>query len=111
MKKNALEWTVFGVGLLLVVALAAVLVVEAFQGPGTKADLRVRLEAPEKIPGGYRTHVTVENRGDEPTMAVRVKVDDADLDLDYVPRRSTRKGYVVTEKPPKEGKAVSWQVP
>lgn len=111
MKKNALEWTVFALGLALIVALAVYLAQEAIGGRGAKAELKVELGKPEKVEGGYQTRVRVENVGDEATMAVQVKVDDADLDLDYVPRRSVREGFVVTEKPPKEGRAVSWQAP
>ena len=111
MRKNALEWTVFALGLALVVALVGFLAQRALGGRGAKAELRVTLGEPEKIAGGYRTRVRVENVGDEATMAVHVRVGDADLDLDYVPRRSVREGFVVTEKPPEDGRAVSWQAP
>lgn len=111
MKKNGLEWSVFGVGLILVGLLAGYLVREALTGPGLKAELRVRLGGPEKAGDVYRTRVTVENVGDESTRAIKVKIDDADLDLDYVPRRSTREGFVFTKEPPTKGEAVSWQAP
>lgn len=111
MKKNPLEWSVFGVGLALLVALVGYLAVLSTGAEEEKAAFRVQLGQPEPVQGGYRTPVTVHNVSGATTRAVKVKVGDADLDFDYVPRHSNRKGFAVTEKPPKEGAVTSWQAP
>ncbi len=111
MKKNGLEWTVFALGLALVVVLVGYLIREALGGAGGEARFRVRLGESVKVEGGYQTRVTVENVGDKATMAVHVEVEDVELDFDYVPRHSVREGVAVTEKPPKEGRVVGWQEP
>ena len=111
MKKNGLEWSVFGAGLALILALVAYLALQAAGGAKGEARFRVRLGRPERVEGGYQTRATVENLGDETAMGVKVEVGDADFDLDYVPRRSEREGVVVTEEKPQEGRVVSWQSP
>ena len=111
MRKNALEWTVFGLGLIVIVGLVGYLSWAAVTPHDRPAELRVELGKPERLKKGYRTRVTVRNVGDETAMSVKVKVGDADLDLDYVPRQSEREGYVFTEQPPTEGQAISSQIP
>ncbi len=111
MRKNPLEWSVFGLGLVLLVVLVGYLGRLAATSGKEEATFRVRLGTPTPVEGGYRTRVTVQNESGPTTRAVKVQVEDAELDLDYVPRHSTREGFVLTEKPPKTGRVSSWQAP
>lgn len=111
MKKNILEWSVFGLGLLLVAGLIGYLGFLAFSGGHDLPELRVGLGKPERLKQGYRTKLTVENVGDETAIGVKVASGEDEIDFDYVPRHSTREGYLFTDVPPKEAHAVSAQSP
>ena len=110
-RKNPLEWTVFSVGLFVLLALVAFLGIAAFEDRHGPAELRVTLGTPEAIPGGFRTLVRVENVGDEAAVAPKVKVDDLDLSFDYVPGHSVREGIVFTEGRPRRARPQSAQSP
>jgi uncharacterized protein (TIGR02588 family) len=98
--KNALEWSVFALSLLLVAAMFAVLAVDAATWRGRPAALEASLGPAEKSAGGVRFPVHVINRGDLAAVDVQVEVaaDDgsrARLIFDFVPGKGARRGSAV----------------
>lgn len=83
-----LEWTMGGLGLALVLAALAVIVVEAF-GATEPARLEARLVEVRPVGGVWLAEVEVRNRGGQTAAAVEVegRVGDrtAHATLDYVP--------------------------
>lgn len=105
-RKNWLEWTVFGVGLTLLLAVVGFLLVETFVVAGHPAALSVELAAPRAPEGVEPAHVvvpvTVRNAGARAAEAVVVEVErvrgDAvergQVEFTDVPRLSSRTGLV-----------------
>lgn len=100
--KNALEWTVFGISLVLVLATLGLLVSAAiFTGKGP-ARLSVRTGESHVDGGRLVIPVTVINKGAEVAENVEVSVtvgegdarQEASFTLDFVPRDATREGVV-----------------
>lgn len=100
--KNPLEWTVFGISLVLVLATLALLVAAAFRGGQGPANLtiqtgEIRVEAGRRV-----IPVTVRNDGSEVAENVEIRVtlgegpdrQEAGFTLDFVPRDAERKGVV-----------------
>jgi len=73
-KRNAVEWLVFGLGTTLTLAIAAFLLVEAFDDPGS-IRLRVSLEV---RPAEDGVSVHVHNSGGAAAVDVTVEVCDSD---------------------------------
>ena len=109
--KNALEWTVFGVGLVLVMATLAYLVREAFTTGASPPDLVVQLGVPRQVTEGFQVPVTVVNRGDRVaegvsvtiTLAARTEREEAVLSIAFLPHQSSRQGWVTFRRDPKDG--------
>lgn len=108
-KKNWLEWTVFAVGLGLVLAVLGYLVYKTVTHTSGPPELYVEY-FPE--PGRYepnRYHVILHNKGYETAESITVELslykngqepEKAQLDFDYCPRESTREGWVSFSSPP-----------
>jgi uncharacterized protein (TIGR02588 family) len=62
--KNALEWTVFAVGLVLVLATLGYLIRESIVSGDEPPDVAVRLGSPRPSRNGYLLPVEVTNAGD-----------------------------------------------
>jgi uncharacterized protein (TIGR02588 family) len=101
--KNRLEWSVFAVGLLLVLATLGFLVRESLVGEGSPPEIVARLGTPRPAAGGFMVPVEVTNLGQGTAEDIRVTVllerrgperDEADLDIAYLPRDSRRSGWV-----------------
>lgn len=112
-KKNPLEWAVFAVSLVVVLATVGHLVYDAATVRDAKPDLRIELGRPEPRSGGFAVPVTVHNRGDETAEGVRVEVElaipggepeRAELDVTFIPRRSKREGWVTFRSDPSRGR-------
>lgn len=109
--KNALEWTVFGVGLVLVVATLGYLVREAFTTGSSPPELVVRLGAPQPVEEGFQVPVTVVNRGDRTAEGVSVTItldakagrEEAVLTIAFLPHQSRRQGWVTFRADPRTG--------
>lgn len=113
LEKNPLEWTVFALGLLAVLAVVGYLAYEAATADSTPPDLRVEVGRPVRRSGGFAVPVTVHNRGDQTAEGVRVEVtlempggppERADFDVAFVPRRSRREGWVTFREDPRRGR-------
>ena len=109
-QKNALEWTVFAVSLVLILVTIVYLVRDgAADRPGTP-QIEVSTGKPVQSAGMWSVPVTVMNRGDETAEQLRVEVsleqdgretETADLTFAFVPRRSSREGWAVFRVDPR----------
>jgi uncharacterized protein (TIGR02588 family) len=106
LEKNWLEWCVFGAGSVLVLVTIGYLVYEEVTNPERPAVMEVRVGPAESRSGEFAVPVTVVNRGDEGAEAVLVEVHlqkrggdtkRAELQIQLLPGRSTREGYVFFE--------------
>lgn len=99
--KNALEWTVFGLGLGLVLATIVYLAREALATGSLPPEVTAVLGPPHPGRGGFQVPVTVRNRGDGVAEDVKVTIvlagpaeQEAVLTIGFLPRHSTREGWV-----------------
>lgn len=112
LEKNALEWTVFGVGLVLVLATLAYLVREVATTGATPPEVVVQLGAPLRVTHGFQVPVTLINRGDQVaeglsvaiTLAAKGEREEAVLNIAFLPRQSKREGWVTFRGDPAAGK-------
>ena len=123
-EKNLLEWTVFAIGLVLVLATLGYLVRESIADEGKPPDVVVRLGEPRPSESGYLVPVEVANDG--PTTAEDVLVpiflempdgrrEEAELSIAFLPRDSKRHGWVSFRGDPRGGTlslgAIAFEVP
>lgn len=109
--KNALEWTVFGGGLILVLATLGYLVREAFTTGSRPPELVVHLGVPRRVTEGFQVPVTVVNQGDRPaedvsvmiTLAPKGEREEAVLSIAFLPHQSKREGWVTFRGDPRAG--------
>ena len=111
-KKNWLEWTVFGVGLVLVLATLGYLVRESLVTHDGPPDVIARLGVPRPSAGGYLVPVEVSNVGQATAEDVRVPVfldlpdgarEQAELAVAFLPRGSVRNGWASFRNDPARG--------
>lgn len=123
-EKNALEWIVFAVSAVIIAAAAGYLAYTAVREEKTPPDLHVRAFDPAATNGGFRMAVEVRNTGDQTAEQVRVEValerggepvERAELDILFVPRKSSRQGWVTFKNDPRgctvTTRAMSYEVP
>lgn len=121
--KNVLEWTVFGVSLVLVLATFGYLVRKALTEDDGPPEVVVVLGEPRTGAGGHMVPVTAENRGGETAEEVQITVrldarggeEEAVLVVPYLPRESRRSGWVTFQGDPRAGvlrvAGVAYQTP
>jgi uncharacterized protein (TIGR02588 family) len=122
--KNALEWTVFAVGLVLVIATLGYLVRESIVSGDGPPHVAVRLGPPRPSPHGYLLPVEVTNTGSATAEDVRVPIflelpdgarEEAELDIAFLPPDSKRMGWVSFRSDPGRGTvgigAIAFEVP
>ena len=112
-KKNRLEWVVFGISLLLVAGTLGFLVYDAVSLEKMPPDIEVRLGAPEQHGQEFIVPVSVINRGDQTAEGVQVEVtletggaepERGEFAIAFVPRRATREGWVAFRTDPSKGR-------
>jgi uncharacterized protein (TIGR02588 family) len=111
LEKNALEWTVFGIGLILVLATLGYLVREALTTGSSPPELVVHLGAPRRVAESFEVPVTVVNRGDRVAEGVSVSItlaagaerEEAVLSIAFLPHQSRRQGWVTFRSDPAGG--------
>lgn len=111
LEKNALEWTVFGVGLVLLMATLGYLIREIVTTGSRPPELAVSLGAPRPVAHGFQVPVTVVNRGDQVaegvsvtiTLATKTEREEAVLSIAFLPHQSRREGWVTFRSDPANG--------
>lgn len=122
--KNRLEWSVFAVGLLLVLATLSYLASETLSARAGPPDIVVRLGQPRELRSGFLVPVEVANAGHESAEDVRIPLtlemegrepEEAELSFPFVPRDSRREGWVSFRGDPRAGRivvgAIAFQIP
>lgn len=113
-KKNWLEWGVFGVSLVLVLGTLAYLVYDATTMGDQPPLIEAQLGAPQQQAGEFAVPVTLINRGDQTAAGVMVEVtlegNDATTEIErgefsvpFLPRGATREGRVSFRTDPRTG--------
>jgi len=114
LKKNWLEWSVFAVGLVLVVGTLGYLAYDAITQGSDPARIEVKLGSPREVSTSaakyYVVPVSAHNKGDHTAEAVVIEVvlekdgkevETSQFELSFVPRRSQAEGQVVFSKDPR----------
>jgi uncharacterized protein (TIGR02588 family) len=117
-QKNWLEWSVFAVSLLLVAGAIAYLAYDAAMLGDQPPIIEVRLGAPEQRANAYAIPVSVTNQGDQTAEGVVVEVvlergaeqEQAQFEIAFVPRGSTRNGWVTFQSDPHSADQVTGHV-
>jgi uncharacterized protein (TIGR02588 family) len=122
--KNRLEWAVFAVGLVLVLATLGFLVRESIVGTGGPPEVVARLGEARPSASGYLIPVEVANIGQSTAEDVLVpiflelpggKQEEAELNIAFLPRDSKRDGWVSFRGDPRRGTlrlgAIAFEVP
>ena len=122
--KNRLEWTVFAIGLVLVVATLGFLVRESIVGDRGPPEVVARLGEARPSKGGYLIPVEVANLGQTTAEDVLVPIyldlsdgrrEEAKLNIAFLPRGSKRNGWVSFRDDPRHGTfslgAIAFEVP
>jgi uncharacterized protein (TIGR02588 family) len=122
--KNTLEWTVFAIGLVLVIATLGFLVRESIVGDGGPPEVIARLGEARPSQGGYLVPVEVANIGQTTAEDVLVPIflempggrrEEAELNIAFLPRDSKRNGWVSFRADPRRGTlsfgAIAFEVP
>lgn len=111
MKKNPLEWTVFGVSLVVIVTVLGLLLREHFTTGRGPAALAISLGPAVGSDGGYAVPVHVRNDGGTTAEDVHVAVtlagaavEAGEVTLPYVPYRSHRRAWVMFSRDPSDGR-------
>lgn len=124
-RKNALEWTVFGISVLLVTAILIYLVYNTVTHNTSPADIQVEYNKSPTKTAPYRYHLVINNKGGETAEEVLVElvlqddtvtIEKAELQLSFVPTSSKREGWVNFSKDPAKadtviGRVVSFKKP
>lgn len=110
LEKNALEWTVFGLGLVLILATLGYLLRETFSTASKPPELVVQLGTPRRVAQGFQVPVTVVNRGDKVAEGVSVTItlvaterEEAVLGIPFLPHQARREGWVTFRGDPGDG--------
>lgn len=106
-EKSWLEWVVFALSSLLIIAMVVYLVNDAFHDAGRPPDIRVTLGTPKAGAQGYMVPVSVANAGDQTATGLEVEVfgdgaseERARLSFDYLASGEIREGWVGFSKAP-----------
>ena len=123
-EKNPLEWTVFAIGLVLVLATLGYLVRESIVGDGGPPEVVARLGEPRPSASGYLVPVEVANNGQTTAEDVLVPIflempggkrEEAELSIAFLPRDSKRNGWVSFRSDPRGATlslgAIAFEVP
>ncbi len=117
LQKNWLEWSVFAVGLVLVLAVLAYLTYEGLTMGNDPPSIEVRLGTPEPRAHNFIVPVTVINHGDETAEGITIEVTlenagvggavepvRGELTVAFLPRRATREGWVTFQQDPRSAR-------
>jgi uncharacterized protein (TIGR02588 family) len=122
--KNWLEWTVFAVGLVLVLATLGFLIRESLVSGDGPPEILARLGEPRPAQSGHLVPIEVTNVGLATAEDVSVPVfldlpdgerEEAQLAIAFLPRDSRREGWVHFRSDPRRGEVslgpIAFEVP
>lgn len=109
--KNALEWTVFGISLALIALVVGVLTFDHATSDNRPPSIHVVVGQPERAGAGYAVPLDVYNAGDvtaeevevETLLAAGPKEERSSVTLAFVPRRASRRAWVIFTRDPSTG--------
>lgn len=117
--KNALEWTVFAVSLLLILGVFGYLAYQVYTEKEESPDILVETRHDPSDHNPFRYHVTIHNKGGQTAEAVTVEVamkqdgkevGKAELQIPFVPKESKREGWVNFSEDPNKADTVEARV-
>lgn len=117
--KNALEWIVFSISLLLILGVFGYLAYQVYTEKEESPDISVETRHDPSDHNPFRYHVTVYNKGGQTAEAVTVEVavkeggkevEKAELQIPFVPKESKREGWVNFSKNPGKADTVEARV-
>ena len=109
-EKNWLEWIVFAASLVLVLSTLGYLVYDGATLGESPAKIEFELGKPQPQSNHFMVPITVSNRGDETAEGVHIEVtlesggkeqETAEFDIAFLPRHSTREGWVTFKTDPR----------
>ena len=110
LQKNWVEWLVFGTGLALVVSTLVYLAYDAATITDAPPSIEVSTGQPVQRPHNFILPVTLTNHGDQTAEGVSVEVvlesggaekERGEFTVAFLPRRSTREGWVAFQTDPR----------
>ena len=110
LEKNWLEWLVFAASLILVLSTLGYLVYDTATFGEAPPSIEFQLGQPQQRSNRFVVPVSVTNRGDETAQGVHIEVtlesggqeqENADFEIAFLPRHSTRKGWVTFKTDPR----------
>ena len=114
-RKNWLEWVVFGSGLALVAGTLGFLVYDGASAGGGPPELRVEVGAPEQRGARFVVPLTVFNDGEQTAEGVVVEVslerdgaegERGEISIPVLPRGGRREGWVTFRSDPRAARLV-----
>ncbi|MDX5483181.1 MAG: hypothetical protein LPK07_15990 [Hymenobacteraceae bacterium] len=118
-EKNWLEWTVFGISLLLVLSIIGYLAYQTYTRKPSTPDLLVQVRPDPSDHAPTRYHVLLQNKGGATAEEVLVElvlmkggeeVESAELQLPFVPQESKREGWVSFKNDPNQADTITTRV-
>jgi uncharacterized protein (TIGR02588 family) len=125
-RKNWLEWVVFGIGLVLLLATTGYLAVQTIRPATQPPTISVTFGTAERSASGYTVAIEVRNTGAEPAAGVRVEAalaggagetadERAEIHFDYLPGYARRSARLEFTRDPRQGtltvRSLSFAVP
>lgn len=110
-RKNVLEWTVFGASLTLVLTILGYLIYHTIIYTPGSPDLYITYVHDPSTNAPHRYFLRVKNEGQETAEEVQIEMvleqngkelEVAAMTIPYVPKKSTREGWVIFSKNPSE---------
>jgi uncharacterized protein (TIGR02588 family) len=110
LEKNWLEWIVFAASLVLVLSTLGYLVYDVATIGEVPPNIEVQLGQPQPQSNRFLVPLSVTNRGGETAQGVHVEVtlesggkeqESADFEIAFLPRNSTREGWVTFKTDPR----------
>jgi uncharacterized protein (TIGR02588 family) len=112
MKKNALEWVVFAVSLVVIAVCVGVLGYEQLTNQGAPPHLTATVAGVVAQPAGFGVEILIQNGGDRTAENIHLEVtiegtsDRAEAVVSYVPYRSQRRAWLVLPTDPRSRQLV-----
>ncbi|HEY9782840.1 MAG TPA: hypothetical protein V6D09_22205 [Leptolyngbyaceae cyanobacterium] len=119
LEKNWLEWLVFTASLILVLSTLGYLVYDGATFGEAPPSIEFQLGQPQQRSNRFVVPVSVTNRGDETAQGVHIEVtlesggkeqENADFEIAFLPRHSTRKGWVTFKTDPRSAEQMEARV-